>query len=236
MINILQLSDVHFTASGQPVEGQAPDAQLDAVLAAALPRSGRPDLVVISGDLTDDGSRAGYDRLAARLELIGAPLLAVPGNHDDPQLVSEFFGHAIHTLSEWRVIGIDTSRTDQIHGTVDVPAEAQRLDDLDDRPTVLVMHHPPVSPSTHEWFQLDDAEEFAAMVSSRAHVRAMLTGHLHQPFEAIAGDTPVLGCPSTLVAIQHEGDGFKVGDARGTGARHIVLGPDYLFRSTVLLS
>ena len=193
MINLLQLSDVHFTGSGQRADGQDPDARLEAVLAAALHRFGQPDLVVVSGDLTDDGSPAGYRRLAERLTLLGAPVLAVPGNHDRPQLVFDSFGDAVQTMAGWRVVGIDTSRKDQIHGTVDVAAAGRRLDGFDARPTVLVMHHPPKSPSTHEWFKLQNSEEFEAMLTSRPHVRAILTGHLHQSFELPIGRVRILG-------------------------------------------
>ena len=42
----------------------------------------RPDVVVVSGDLTTDGFRPEYKAWLAYADRIEAPLLTVPGNHD----------------------------------------------------------------------------------------------------------------------------------------------------------
>jgi len=72
LTRIAHLSDLHFGAV---------DSKVVAGLAAEL-RADRPDLVVVSGDLTM-GARPAEFRLArAFLDEVGAPALAVPGNHD----------------------------------------------------------------------------------------------------------------------------------------------------------
>ena len=104
----------------------------------------------------------------------------------------------------------------------------------DDRPTLLVLHHPPVSPSTHEWFRLDGGDELAVLLARRPHVAAVLSGHLHQPFEDEVHGVRVLGCPSTWVGIRHEGDAFVVGGDDRTGARLLELADDGTWRTELL--
>jgi 3',5'-cyclic AMP phosphodiesterase CpdA len=50
----------------------------------ALVRRLGPELVVASGDLTHRGRREQHERAARFLGSLGAPVLAVPGNHDLP--------------------------------------------------------------------------------------------------------------------------------------------------------
>ena len=233
-VGVLQVSDVHLTTSALPDGADDPLERLDRVLAAARDRYGRPDLVVASGDLTDDGSHEASERLGERLRALEAPVVAVPGNHDDPRVVAEVFGPAEALVGAWRVVGIDTSRPRQMHGTADPDAVAARLDALDDRPTLLVLHHPPTAPSTNPWFQLDGAAELVEVLARRRHVKAVLGGHLHQPFEAEVDGVPVLGGPSTWVGIRHDGDAYEVGGDERTGARWLALHDDGTFTTELL--
>jgi Icc protein len=235
-VHVLQVSDVHLTTSALPEGADDPGERLDRVLAAALERHGRPDLVVASGDLTDDGSPEACARLGERLHALGAPVLAVPGNHDDPAVVAGVFGAPEATVGGWRVLGVDTSRPQQVHGTVDADDVRDRLDSRDARPTLVVVHHPPVSPSTHPWFRLEGAEELGAVLAARPQVVAVLSGHLHQPFEDEVAGVAVLGAPSTWVGIAHVGADFVVGGDARTGARRVELDDDGTWRSALLLA
>jgi Icc protein len=233
-VHVLQLSDIHFTATGRHVDGRDADVRLATVLDTCLAEAG-PDLVVLTGDLTDDGTAAACRRLRDALDQLEVPILAVPGNHDVPAVVSETFPTDVATAGGWRIVGIDTSRDGQIHGQVDVTGELRRLDAWDRRPTLLAMHHPPLSPSRNAWFQLDGAADLLAALASRPQVKGIVSGHLHHPFalRSEAG-TPVLGCPSTLIAFRHDGEELVVGGSDATGARWLHLTDAETLTSTVL--
>jgi 3',5'-cyclic AMP phosphodiesterase CpdA len=72
---ILHFSDLHFGARDDPAFQQAIGA-----FAAQV----QPELIVATGDLTNRGRPAQHDRAAAFLRGLGAPVVAVPGNHDIP--------------------------------------------------------------------------------------------------------------------------------------------------------
>lgn len=75
MAVILQVSDVHF---GPPHRLDASGAVLD--LATAL----GPDLVVVSGDLTQRAKPEQFRQAREWLDRFAVPTIAVPGNHDVP--------------------------------------------------------------------------------------------------------------------------------------------------------
>ncbi|WFR66824.1 metallophosphoesterase [Curtobacterium flaccumfaciens] len=85
-LRVLHLSDTHLTGDGTLHQGSVDTtAALDSVLAHVdgVPGTG---LVVVSGDVSEDGSPESYAALVERVggwaERHGAALVAVPGNHD----------------------------------------------------------------------------------------------------------------------------------------------------------
>jgi 3',5'-cyclic-AMP phosphodiesterase len=235
---VLQLSDIHLPSDpNRRVSGRDPDGGLRTVL-DAWRRTGRSaDLVVLSGDIADDGSAAAYTRVREAVAPLGAPVLALPGNHDEPRLVADAFGGGrVVDLGAWLVVGLDTFVPEEVHGALDLDAARGLLDSLDGRPTAVVLHHPPASRSTHEWFQLDGAGAFLDGLASRPHVRLLLSGHLHDAFEIALGTATLLGAPSTFLAIAHDGDRMDLGADAPIGARVVTLGDDGAWRSELLVA
>ena len=103
MVTVLQISDTHFRAEPHTPTHRDPDAALSATIAAV--RDLGADLVVLTGDLTDDGSLPALERLRDTIGQLSAPILAVAGNHDDAPNVREVFG-SVDTveLGAWRVL------------------------------------------------------------------------------------------------------------------------------------
>jgi hypothetical protein len=84
------------------------------VLEAALGAGRRPDAVVVTGDIGDDFSAAAYANFRRALAGCGAPVLCLPGNHDDPGLMAtllddrgfQYCGRA--RLGGWGAVLLDT--------------------------------------------------------------------------------------------------------------------------------
>lgn len=234
---VLQLTDTHFT--GDPsglVHGIDPVPRLRAVLEAWEQRGERADLVLLTGDVADDGAPQAYEALAVELERLGAPVLALPGNHDLAEPLAARFGPmAPVELAGWRIVPVDTTVPRETAGAVDAAAVLAGLDALDPRPTLLALHHPPVSRSTHPWFQLDGADALLAGLAERPHVRAVVSGHVHEAFTLHRPGWPVLlSGPSTYVAISHHGDRYELEAARSRGARVLTLVEDGSFTTELV--
>ena len=76
MTVLLQISDPHFGTEQAPV--------VEALV--ALARQQRPDLLVLSGDITQRARPAQFRAARSFMDRLGGPLLAIPGNHDIPLL------------------------------------------------------------------------------------------------------------------------------------------------------
>ena len=238
-VTVLQLSDIHFTKeAGGTIGDHEPDARLATVLAAWMSSGEEADLVLLSGDNTDTGSPEAYSRLVVALTALGTSIIAIPGNHDNPDENAKAFGGVTTAeLGGWRIVGVDSTRPREVHGTVDVVPLTEWLDALDDRPTIVVIHHPPISRSTNEYFRLEGAPQLLEALAARPHVRAILSGHLHDAFDFETADgLTLLGCPSTLMAIGHDGDTSTIGVDSPTGARIVHLEEDGTFSSTLLVA
>lgn len=225
MPTLLHLTDTHLCATpGGPVMDADPDARLAAVLDAWTARGEAADLVVHTGDVTDDGAPGAHDRVLEQLAPLLTRIVMTPGNHDEGCELAGRAGEA--TVGAWRVMTVDTAIPSVVHGAVDVPALLARLDARDARPTILALHHPPRCRSTHEWFRLEGADALLAGLADRSHVRAVLSGHLHDAFVLEGpGGLQLLGGPSTLASIAHDGDAMTFG-AGPTGARIVRLHDD----------
>ena len=84
---IAQISDLHITtedASAWSVDTSATLRRAVEVLNSMEPR---PDCVLATGDLVDNGTDAEYKILFTILEALELPLYILPGNHDDAALL-----------------------------------------------------------------------------------------------------------------------------------------------------
>lgn len=152
MRRIVQISDLHF--------GRAPRDRVDA-LREAIDRSA-PDIVVVTGDLTQR-AREGQFREARRfLDSIGAPTLVVPGNHDIPlynwvsRLKAPFARYSRHIGSELEplyrdeeivVAGLRTPHPFHVEGGRVTPTSFARLREAfapqEGNPVrIVASHHP----------------------------------------------------------------------------------------------
>lgn len=233
MATVFQISDTHLRAEPHTPHKRGPrtmdpDDSLEASLGAL--EGVRPDLVLLTGDLTDDGSVPALRRLRDRVEQLGAPMLAVAGNHDDPANVGDVFGQSgVVEVGAWRVVGVETFVKRRNHGLVDVEAVVHTLDALDRRPTIVAMHHGPRSPSTHRWFRLIGDDLLVDALSQRPHVRAIVSGHLHEVFRYHENGLELCGAPSSWYAIEHTGDSYELVVDGLVGAQVLTLGDDGSF-------
>lgn len=234
---VLQLSDIHFTrTASDDVHGVDPTRRLLAVLDRWRRTGWAADLVLLTGDNSEDGTVEAYRRLREALVPLGAPIVAIAGNHDDRGNQEKVFAPAGPVeVGRWRVLGLTSAVPHQVHGTIDAAAVARELDGLDDRPTIVAIHHPPVSRSTHEWFRLDGGDELLTVLGARPHVRALVSGHLHEVFDFDGpGDLALLGAPAVLVPIAHDGPDWEVGVDAPAGARILHLADDGTLTTTLL--
>ncbi len=219
-MRLLQISDTHLRST--PGEAGYPDPaeRLDIVLRAVRGHGFVPDAVVLSGDIADDGTLGAVEAAAAAVAPLG-PVVAVPGNHDDPGPVRTVFGDPWLDLGEVLLIGADTTIRGETAGTA-APLARVVAAAPDDRQVVVVGHHPVRSRSAHPWFVFADQGLVHAALAERPPL-ALLSGHTHEPYAAPGpAGVPLLGAPSTFYGIAHDAMTWERADGT-TGALLITI-------------
>ena len=189
MKTLVHLSDVHF--------GRTDDAVVTAII--PMVRSLEPDVVVVSGDLTQRAKPDQFRAARRFLDELPTPQIVVPGNHDVPlynvfqrflqpltkyrRFISEEL-EPFYSDSEIAVAGINTARSLTFKDGRVSDQQMQRLHDrlapLDDRMTKFVVtHHPFEIPEGVDDGQLVGRAKEAMKIFLKAGADVLLSGHLH---------------------------------------------------------
>jgi Icc protein len=238
-MRLLQLSDPHLLADpGGLVRGRQPWACFDQALQQALIQIPSPDLLLISGDLCDDESWAGYARLRDRLVDWPAPVALLAGNHDHPQRLRAALGRrALLAPAELEIAGarlllLDSHRAACVEGWLgerQLAWLAERLARPSPLPLLVAVHHPPlaIGDPLFDAIGLRDGGTLLDLLASQPTLQAVLFGHVHQHWQgALPGrpEVPLLGCPSTLCGFGPV-QPCPLGRPDDPGGRWLELGP-----------
>lgn len=217
-MRLLQLSDPHLLAESDGIyRGRRPYQYLAHGLTQALAAlDTAPDLLLLSGDLCQDETLAGYRQLRQLLEPLGLPLGLLPGNHDHPQLLRAALGRlaftppALVSSERGNVLLLDSHQAGATAGRLG----ASQLDWLASslrhlkassmrRPLLVAVHHPPVpiGDPVMDAIGLEDAAALLELLRPAADLVAVVFGHVHQHWAGLLPGRPdvaLLGCPSSL--------------------------------------
>jgi len=222
---IAQITDTHITRPGECAYGVVDTARLLGEAVAALAAlDPAPDLTVITGDLVDHGEAAEYELLRALIAPLRMPVFVIPGNHDAREPMRRAFGHLprdgfLHFVLEdfpLRLVGLDTLVEGEVGGAL---GDAQlnwlerTLAAAPQRPTVIMMHHPPFSTGIEamDRIGLSGGDGLAAVARRHPQIERILCGHLHRAIDARFAGTVAGTAPSTAHQVMldlRSGSGF----------------------------
>jgi Icc protein len=212
---LAQISDLHIKANGSPLLATIDTAgMLRACVQSVLTLDQQPDVVVITGDLTDLGKPEDYAFLRGLLAPLAMPLYVIPGNHDERGALRAAFPDHVYLRQSQRFIQyvIDTHPLRIVALDTIIPGApggelcAERLEWLDrvlagarDKPTVVMMHHPPFRTFIEgmDAMALSNPEPFAEVIRGNPQVEAILCGHVHRPVTVRFAGTVASIAPST---------------------------------------
>jgi 3',5'-cyclic AMP phosphodiesterase CpdA len=189
MRKLVHLSDLHF--------GRVDYAVVEPLVETI--RELEPDVVVVSGDLTQRARSEQFKEAREFLDQLPAPQIIVPGNHDVP--LHNVFARFLQPLDKYRryitddlapfhsdeeiaVLGINTARSLTIKdGRINeeqIESIRQRLCPLSDEVVkIIVTHHPFDLPEGHDEDELVNRAELAMAALAGCGADVLLAGHLH---------------------------------------------------------
>ncbi len=235
-LRIAQITDTHLYADrGGRLLGLNTRECLDQVL-RLVQQDDSFDLVVASGDLAHDGSEAAYLQVREKLGQLEIPVYCLAGNHDERDAIRKHLdGENFHCVRSkvsggWQLVFLDSTVKGEDGGHLDVAeleALSQALDKHPDLPTVVWLHHQPVSMGSRwlDTMAVDNPDDFFAIIDRHPQVRAIVWGHVHQTFEQQRNDVLLLASPSTCLQFLPASEDFAV-DENPPGYRWLELYPD----------
>jgi 3',5'-cyclic AMP phosphodiesterase CpdA len=237
---IAHLSDLHF--------GRI-DPRLLEPLRSQL-RALKPDILVISGDLTQRAKPAQFREARAYLDTLPKPQIVVPGNHDVP--LYNVLQRFVSPLGKYRkfisaelepsyiddeiaVIGVNTARSLVFKGgrinEEQVERVRRKICNLPDRVTkVIVTHHPFDMPDNwDDQHQVVGRAAMALRELARCGADVYVSGHMHKshsgepsvPFD-LGGFNALMVSAGTATSTRRRGEENSFNTLRIEGDRIVV--------------
>ena len=218
-LHLVQITDCHLLA--EP-DGRLRDVDTQATLAAVVERvraeTPAPDLVLATGDLSQDGTPESYRRFKALAGRLGAPVHCLPGNHDDPATLTDVLpGDGLHVGRQliaggWRLVFLDSTIAGEDDGALaasELAALDAALGDDPARHALVCLHHHPVAVggAWGDFVSLANPDALFAVIDRHPRVRGLLWGHVHQPFDDRRGAVRLMATPSTCFQFAPTPDG-----------------------------
>ena len=124
MISIIQITDPHLTRhKNTEIKSCKTNSSFERVLQNVVSNE-QIDFIIVSGDISDDGSRESYQFYKNTLESLKKPFVSIPGNHDNKDNFKLVFQKDFPNISciplsdEWGLITLDSSVDDEEGGAL----------------------------------------------------------------------------------------------------------------------
>lgn len=236
-LHLVQLTDLHlFADMEQQLLGLTTMQSFEAVIAQLKQLQPQPELLLLTGDLSQDGKAESYQHLQTQLSSLKIPAYWLPGNHDNFLTMQRSLTHPLFRPEKsfvaggWQFLLLNSGVPGQVYGQL----SSETLDWLDlqlqtvsDRPVLISLHHPPFLMHS-DWLDsstLQNSAEFFAVIDRYPQVKLVLFGHVHQEFQHQRRGVQYLASPSTCIQFEPRSCKFSL-DNTEPGFRVLSLNPD----------
>lgn len=221
---IAQISDTHLLDPAvDGLNAQRRLADLRATVAHLKALDPQPDIVVHTGDVSHNATHAEYELAREALDALDPPVLPIVGNRDRRRPFLDVFGDRIGLTPDAdfvqyafsggpvRLVAADTLTTekrvgdfcDQRRGMLEGLLSADS-----DRPTVLILHHPPTDvPALRNPLQFispDAARLLRDVIQRNTQILQIFGGHTHRADTVAVGDIPLSTSPSIATELRED--------------------------------
>lgn len=222
-LRVVQLSDCHLFADREgKLLGLNTQFSLERVL--DLIRAEQPDidLMLATGDLSQDASYDSYKRLNDALETFDSPCYWLEGNHDKPAPMLEALkdqrakvSPCTTNIGNWTIVMLDSTIPDDVPGELyddDIAFLDHSLKTAKGDHIMVCLHHHPV-PIGCRWLDTQvvaSADRFFEVIDQYPKVRTVIWGHIHQEYDGERNGVKLYAVPSTCVQFKPFSDDFAV--------------------------
>jgi len=205
---LVQITDTHIVERGKLLYDKADTARhLAETVAEINAMRPQPDAVLITGDLVERPGPVTYSHFKDLVEPFKRPVYLMPGNHDDPQGMYDFFcdtpmfpapaPHFQYAIDDFplRILMLN-SHFDNSELPYFGPRRLAWLEQAlaaSDKPTLIAIHHPPIRTGIGfidmvgaQWY-----EDLSTVIKRHPQVVKIICGHGHTDLNGMLNGVPV---------------------------------------------
>lgn len=221
-MKIAHLSDIHLTENSRIIWGADTMSHFNKAI-SKLSEQKSIDAIIISGDLSDDGSNWSYDYLDSAFSKLGVPTYCCMGNHDSfdnfPRM--KYIKHVNSFLfGGWKFLLFNTVIKDEAEPSKnksrgllkEETVKSLKTEINDDVPIAIFLHHPPIEPGG--WLNrrlLDNRDVFNELIKG-SNVKLVGFGHIHYEMKSIINNILYTSAPSIGFGFDKELPKFQISD------------------------
>ena len=178
------------------------------VLKLAQEESWPPDLIFLTGDLSQDGSIESYSRLIVHLKKLHIPCYVLPGNHDTPCTLTKLFTTPPVTYQpflhhkQWLFAFLNSETPGEEGGTLNETEITNLQQEINAHPNkhVLICLHHQLKAVGSKWLDsmaVTNPDSLIKVITEHSTVQGVIHGHVHQSYNSFIANKPLHAAPST---------------------------------------
>lgn len=212
-MRIVQFTDTHIIPNeGEVLHGVDSYLSLKKAFQDAMSLTPLPNLFLVSGDITEDGSVKSYKRFKRIFDDSNVPVYVVPGNHDDETKMKSVFENSIihfkknEIIDNWNFMFVNSRVPNKGYGRIrnsSLKEIENILADNPNRPTLVLLHHPPLSPCPSHGCKLENERPLLELLKKMSSTSIILSGHMHMEIARSEDNVSLLTAPSTFAYTNH---------------------------------
>ena len=221
--SVVQLSDSHlFAALDGRLLGMDTHDSLRQVIALVEAEQEQVDVLLCTGDISQDGTQSSYQRFAKMVNALGVPMRWFAGNHDERLALQQVCAQtdwleSVYDVGAWRIVLLDSSVVNKVHGELaqdQLDILEQALCTATERHVLIALHHHPLAINS-QWMDkigLHNPEQLLSIINRYNSIKAVVWGHVHQEVDQDKDGVRWLATPSTCIQFTERSDDFAVSD------------------------
>lgn len=222
MTTILQISDTHIVPTDVLVSGRLDTAGSLARLVKRIDdireEIGAIDALLVTGDLSDDGSAESYARFKTLILPLDLPTYVIAGNHDRREQMRRAFPKVLPTsgplnwickVGDIHLIGLDTLVEGLGSGTLTPESLSflrTALSDAGTAPVLLALHHPPFASGIGfmDRIGLTNRDALREILADHSGNLRIVCGHIHAMMVSDVDGQIAISAPSSCSTFAYD--------------------------------
>jgi|TARA_B110000444_G_scaffold139446_1_gene130906 3',5'-cyclic-AMP phosphodiesterase len=234
MTNIIQITDLHLYADRNKTANNINTFKSAQIVFEAIDANEVDfDMLILSGDLSDDESDESYENLKYLLRNFKCPIYLMPGNHDSPQKIKSICNDKnlknqnYKSVGEWGIFMFNTKKDNSPNGVLhqnELVYFDKVMSNNENNFLLVMLHHHPIliGSDSMDKMIIENSSELLDRINNNK-IKGVGWGHIHNEISVDYNGAQLFSTPSTCYQAKPKSKKFLIDYAQSPGYRIIQL-------------